>query len=167
MTVLLTLGILSVPEAVFSGTDVERIPESDETGARTDFINVICNLGLFSSSDSIKTASIVLHNIGRSTLEISGTETTCSCTSVTISDSTIVAGDSASVFVTYNSTGKWPGVVNQAARISSNAVNSPVSIRITGFMYETSTVPDSTTIADWPVTDTPQIKLYQECFTQP
>lgn len=160
LTVLLTLGILSVSEAVSSGTGVDRIPKSDETGARTDFRNVVCNLGLFSSSDSIKTAKIVLHNIGKQTLEISGAETTCSCTSVTLSDSSVAAGDSVSVFVTYNSTDKWPGVVNQAARISSNAVNSPVSIRITGFMYETSTVPDSTTMADWPVTDTPQIRLF-------
>lgn len=159
LTVLLTLVILSVPESVFSGTDIGGISETYGTGARTDFRNAVCNLGRFSSSDSIKTARIVLHNIGSSTLEISGIETTCSCTSAALSDSFIAAGDSASVFVTYNSTDKWPGVVNQAVRIRSNAVNSPVSIRITGFMYETSTIPDSITMADWPVTDTPQIKL--------
>ena len=162
LTALLALALLSVPDTVFSGTGVDGIPDSDGTEARTDFNNAICNFGLFSSSDSIKTARIVLHNIGNSTLEISGIETTCSCTSVTFSDSSIAAGDSAFVYVEYNATDKWPGTVNQAARISSNATNSPVCIRIIGFMYEASTVPDSTTIADWPVIDTPLIKLFQE-----
>ena len=162
LTVLLALALLSVPDTVFSGTGVDGISDSDGTDARTDFNNAICNLGLFSSSDSIKTARLLLHNIGNSTLEIGGIETTCSCTSVTFSDSSIAAGDSAFVFVEYNATDKWPGTVNQAARISSNAANSPISIRITGFMFETSTVPDSTTMADWPVTDTPLIRLFQE-----
>lgn len=144
LTALFTIALLSV-----SGT---AFPE-----AEADFNNAVCSLGLFSSSDSIRKVGIVLCNTGDTPLVISGAETMCSCTSVSFSEKCIEAGDSAVIVVTYNAADKWPGIVSQTARIRSNAANSPIDIRITGFMYDSSTVPDSTTVADWPSTGTPLV----------
>ena len=132
-TVLLLLTMLSVPVIAVPGTDSDG---TGGTGALADFKNAVCNLGQFSSSDTVQTVRFSLHNIGSSTLEISGAETSCSCTSVAFSEQSVAPGDSAVISVTYNAADKWPGIVNQAARIECNAENSPLYIRITGFMVE-------------------------------
>ena len=156
MTALMAIAIFSIPSVAFTGTG------TNGTGpkALTDFNSAVCNLGLFSSSDSIHTVSVVLRNTGDTALVIDGVETTCSCTSAALSNSVIAAGDSATVVLTYNAAGKWPGQIRQAALIRSNAANSTTGISITGFMYDASTVPDSTTMADWPVTDIPLVTKY-------
>lgn len=154
LTTLLIMTALSV----YGNGHANTAPDTKvNAAALADFGSAVCNIGLFSSTDTIHTFSIGLHNIGTATLEIYGTDTSCSCTSVSLSDSCVTPGDSATITVTYNAADKWPGIINQSARISCSASDSPINIRITGFMYDNSTEPDSITRADWPIFAEPQI----------
>lgn len=158
LTILMMMFLLSASGNSHSSAVPDR---TEDATALADFDCAVCNLGLFSSSDTIHTISIGLLNIGSSPFEISGTETSCSCTSVSFSDSYVIPGDSAVITVTYDATDKWPGIINQSARIRCSASNAPIDIQITGFMYDDSAGPDSTTCADWQILIEPRITKIQ------
>lgn len=76
------------------------------------------------------THTFTYENTGTESLILSGVKTTCGCTATNWDREPLAPGETASITVNFNSTGKM-GMQNKVVTITSNATNSTERIKIT------------------------------------
>lgn len=105
---------------------------SATAGPRISFAERFVDLGRF-YADSVKTCSLGFVSIGDATLVIRQVTADCGCTNAHASVDSIAPGDSATIVVRFNGSGRRPGPFKKIVRVRSNAVNSPLErLYITG-----------------------------------
>ncbi len=159
---IIIIVLTALLEVSFGAYGQSALPDGSPV-AIAGFTEASINIGLFPSSDSIHAVDVWLRNDGNAPLTVTGIYTSCGCTIADCSSKNVCPGDSTSVSITYNGHEKWPGPVDQGVLIQGNAVNSPVRLRVIGYMYDdaNSAMPDSTIVADWPVLDEPVVVRYE------
>lgn len=104
-------------------------------GATIVFENDTYNFGKIKKGE-IVTYTFKFKNSGQEPLIIKDAIATCGCTVPEIPKEPIKPGESGDLKVVFNSQGKPAGAQDKAVTVVSNAVNNPVSIRLTGEITE-------------------------------
>ncbi len=107
----------------------QETPPAEESGSRIVFLEESFDFGDITQGDRVE-HTFEFENGGDQPLILSNVLTTCGCTASEWPREPIAPGESASLKVTFNSSGKM-GVQNKVVTIISNALNSRERIRIT------------------------------------
>ena len=98
------------------------------TGAKIQFAESSFDFGDIVQGDKVEHV-FELENTGNEPLILSDVRTTCGCTAPEWPREPIVPGETASIKVVFNSSGKM-GIQNKVITVMSNAVNSPARVKI-------------------------------------
>jgi hypothetical protein len=104
-----------------------------ETGPVITFESTVYDYGTIKKEADGK-CEFVFTNTGKEPLILSRPRSNCGCTVPTWPQEPIMPGQSEIIVVTYDT--KRVGPINKQVTIMSNAVNSPVVLRITGTVSE-------------------------------
>lgn len=128
MRVLPILFVLFIGFGVFaqSATDTETQPTSQ---AKITFSESTHEFGDIYQGDRVEHL-FTYTNSGTEPLILSNVQTTCGCTATNWSREPLAPGESGTIKVNFNSTGKV-GMQNKVVTITSNASNNPERISIT------------------------------------
>lgn len=107
-----------------------------ESYAEIKFDTLRINLGTFSEKDGEQKCSFKFTNVGNAPLVINQAFASCGCTVPTFTKTPIKPGETGSVDVTYNGTGKFPGRFAKTITVRSNAKNEIIRLTIEGNMTE-------------------------------
>ena len=104
--------------------------------AEIKFDKLTHNFGTFSEKDPVVTCTFTYTNVGESPLVINQAVASCGCTVPTYTKTPVQPGESGTINVTYNGTGKFPGHFRKTITIRSNAKTEMVRLTIEGNMLE-------------------------------
>lgn len=125
MRVLATLFVLFLGLGAMAQATVEEQPTS---GPKITFKESTHEFGNITQGDRV-THTFTYENTGNEPLIISDVRTTCGCTATNWSREPLAPGESATITVNFNSTGKM-GIQNKVVTITSNAINATERIKI-------------------------------------
>ncbi|RZK82031.1 MAG: DUF1573 domain-containing protein [Pedobacter sp.] len=112
-----------------------KVVAANVEGATIVFENDTYNFGKIKKGE-IVTYTFKFKNSGQQPLIIKDAIATCGCTVPEIPKEPIKPGENGELKVVFNSTGKPAGTQDKAVTVTSNAINNPVSIRLTGEITE-------------------------------
>ncbi len=92
------------------------------------------DLGTFSESDPVVSGVFTFTNIGDAPLVIHQAVASCGCTVPEYTKEPILPGQTGTLKVTYNGTGKYPGQFKKSITIRSNAKTEMMRLYIEGNM---------------------------------
>ncbi len=92
------------------------------------------DVGTFSETNPIVSATYTFTNIGDAPLVIHQAVASCGCTVPEYTKEPILPGQSGAIKVTYNGTGKYPGHFKKSITIRSNAKTEMMRLYIEGNM---------------------------------
>ena len=101
-----------------------------QTGPTITFEEKSHNFGGINQGEKVQ-YDFVYKNTGSEPLIISNVRTSCGCTAPNWSKEPLPVGESATLKIVFNSTGKR-GMQNKIITITSNATNNPERVKITG-----------------------------------
>lgn len=104
--------------------------------AQIKFNKTSHDFGNFSEENPIVKCTFVFTNTGDKPLVINQAVASCGCTVPTYSKTPVQPGESGTINVTYNGTGKFPGHFRKTITIRSNAKTEMVRLTIEGNMQE-------------------------------
>ena len=113
---------------VFIATAQESETEEPLTGPQIVFSETAYDFGDIVQGDRVEHV-FEFENSGTEPLILSDVRTTCGCTAPEWPREPIAPGETATVKVVFNSTGKM-GVQNKVITVMSNAVNNPARVKI-------------------------------------
>lgn len=104
--------------------------------AQIKFDKTAHDFGKFSEEDPIVKCTFTFTNTGDKPLVINQAVASCGCTVPTYTKTPVQPGESGTINVTYNGTGKFPGHFRKTITIRSNAKTEMVRLTIEGNMLE-------------------------------
>ena len=104
--------------------------------AQIKFDTTAHDFGKFSEEDPIVKCTFTFTNTGDKPLVINQAVASCGCTVPTYTKTPVQPGESGTINVTYNGTGKFPGHFRKTITIRSNAKTEMVRLTIEGNMQE-------------------------------
>ena len=104
--------------------------------AQIKFDKTAHDFGNFSEENPIVKCTFTLTNTGDKPLVINQAVASCGCTVPTYTKTPVQPGESGTINVTYNGTGKFPGHFRKTITIRSNAKTEMVRLTIEGNMLE-------------------------------
>ncbi len=104
--------------------------------AQIKFDKIAHDFGKFSEEDPIVKCTFTFTNTGDKPLVINQAVASCGCTVPTYTKTPVQPGESGTINVTYNGTGKFPGHFRKTITIRSNAKTEMVRLTIEGNMLE-------------------------------
>lgn len=110
--------------------------EQSENVAEIKFDTLSYDFGKFSASDPIVKCTFTFTNIGNAPLVIKQVVASCGCTVATYTNRPVMPGETGTVYVTYNGTGKFPGHFRKTITVRSNAKTEMLRLSISGEMTE-------------------------------
>ncbi len=108
--------------------------EQDEPRADIEFDTLLHNLGTFTDQEAKQSCTFTFTNTGTAPLVINQAYASCGCTVATYTKEPVQPGETGTVNVDYNGTGKTPGHFKKTISIRSNAVKEVVRLTIEGTM---------------------------------
>ena len=104
--------------------------------AQIKFDKTAHDFGNFSEENPIVKCTFTFTNTGDKPLVINQAVASCGCTVPTYTKTPVQPGESGTINVTYNGTGKFPGHFRKTITIRSNAKTEMVRLTIEGDMQE-------------------------------
>ena len=104
--------------------------------AQIKFDKTAHDFGKFSEENPIVKCTFTFTNTGDKPLVINQAVASCGCTVPTYTKTPVQPGESGTINVTYNGTGKFPGHFRKTITIRSNAKTEMVRLSIEGDMQE-------------------------------
>ena len=102
--------------------------------AEIKFDKLTHDFGTFSESSPVVTYTFTYTNVGESPLIINQAVASCGCTVPEYTKTPIKPGEKGQIKVTYNGTGKVPGVFKKSITLRTNAKTELVRLYIMGEM---------------------------------
>lgn len=107
--------------------------QSKSSGAKIEFKSILHDFGDIAKGSGAK-CEFVFTNTGNEPLVISEVKASCDCTVPSWPKEPIFPGQKGVITVVYDT--EKAGVISKEINIISNAVNSSIELRITGFVVE-------------------------------
>jgi hypothetical protein len=126
MKILPVLFILFIGFGVFAQSEDSQTAQA---GAQIAFEESLYEFGEITQGDRVE-HEFSYTNTGTEPLVISSVKTTCGCTAPNWSREPLAPGETMTMLVRFNSSGKM-GMQNKTITVNSNASNNPERIRIT------------------------------------
>ena len=126
MRIIPILFVLFVGFGVYAQSQDAQAAQS---GAKVEFEESLFEFGEITQGDRVEHV-FKYKNTGTEPLILSSVRTTCGCTAPDWSREPLAPGESTTMRVRFNSTGKM-GMQNKTITVNSNASNNPERIRIT------------------------------------
>lgn len=104
--------------------------------AQIKFEKTTHDFGKFNESDPIVKCTFTFTNTGDKPLVINQAVASCGCTVPTYTKTPVQPGEKGTINVTYNGTGKFPGLFRKVITVRSNAKTDTVRLTIQGDMQE-------------------------------
>ena len=102
--------------------------------AEIKFNKTTCSSGKFSEKQPIQKCTFTFTNVGSAPLIINQAVASCGCTIPTYTKTPIKPGESGEIVVTYNGTGKFPGLFKKTVTVRTNAATEMTRLYIEGEM---------------------------------
>lgn len=98
------------------------------------FEKTVHNFGKFSESNPKQTCKFAFKNTGDAPLIINQAIASCGCTVPSYTKEPIKPGEKGEISVTYNATGRYPGLFKKSITVKTNAKQSLIRLYIEGEM---------------------------------
>jgi hypothetical protein len=118
-----------------TSTATTTAPAAKVSTAEILFTNDIYNFGTIKKGDVI-TYNFKFKNTGKEPLIIKDALATCGCTVPEIPKEPVMPGAEGILKVVFNSSGKPAGLTRKQVTVTSNALNSPVTVQLLGTINE-------------------------------
>lgn len=105
-----------------------------EKRSEIKFDKMIHNFGTFSEDEPVVTCTFGFTNTGEAPLIIHQALASCGCTVPVYTKTPIKPGEKGEIAITYDGTGKFPGIFKKTITIRSNATNDVVRLVVEGDM---------------------------------
>lgn len=104
--------------------------------AEIKFDKLVQNVGTFPESNPVQTATFTFKNVGDQPLNINQAVASCGCTVPEYTKKPIGPGESGTIKVTYNGSGKFPGHFKKTITVRTNGKVEMTRLYIEGDMEE-------------------------------
>ncbi len=108
--------------------------QAQKNGAEIKFDKTAHDFGKFSEKNPVVTCEFTFTNTGNKPLVIVQAHASCGCTVPEYTKDPISPGGKGAIKVTYNGTGKYPGVFAKTITVRSNAETETVRLVVKGEM---------------------------------
>ncbi len=129
MRKLVTMFTISVFVVTLSCSQTTDQKQGDKNTPKIEFTNTEHDYGTIEQGAD-GTCEFVFTNTGMESLVISDVHSSCGCTVPSYSKEPIKKGDKGTITVKYDT--RRLGPINKSITVTTNAVNSPVTLRIKG-----------------------------------
>ena len=107
---------------------------SAQAKAEIKFDKTTHDFGTFSEADPVVTCTFTFTNIGKAPLVIHQAIASCGCTVPNYTQEPVLPGNTGTLTVTYNGTGRYPGPLRKSITLRTNAETEVLRLYIEGEM---------------------------------